>query len=162
MSLSIPEHDMHVSQLLRFNGRLLHGCPVEIAEPIDAGGERTTLLINIWLNHKPVGLAPLPRATSRLLRCRASTPILRVAVSTMEPPKVAPVCHAPAADGENRHRTSGVRTAPLRIPVCEGMHQLRLRLPKPVQAKGGPRILAGTGTTTYYNIPFLLTSTKKQ
>ena len=50
--LSWPAVGKHVS----FDGRLLHAAPVKDSQK----RVRTTFLVNIWLNHKPVGKRPFP------------------------------------------------------------------------------------------------------
>ena len=57
-AVSYPVVGKHIA----FNGRLLHGCPSCAAPPPAAGqpaGPRISLLVNVWLNHVPVGLAEL-------------------------------------------------------------------------------------------------------
>ena len=64
-AVSYPVVGKHIA----FNGRLLHGCPNCAAPPPAAGqpaGPRISLLVNVWLNHVPVGLAELRRARSRM------------------------------------------------------------------------------------------------
>lgn len=55
MSLSAPRMGCH----LAFRGDLLHGAPQELNTTFTAY-ERITLLVNIWLDHHPGGLVPLP------------------------------------------------------------------------------------------------------
>eukprot|EP00439_Symbiodinium_sp_Y106_P061622 s2395_g9.t1 len=45
----------HPSSLrqVAFDGQLLHGCPVALAE----AGERLSLVVNIWFEHKPLGVS---------------------------------------------------------------------------------------------------------
>lgn len=59
-----------VRKLLRFDGGLLHGCPPVLSEPSPPHSGRLTLLVNVWRNHTPVGLRPLPPGTALRLRCR--------------------------------------------------------------------------------------------
>eukprot|EP01052_Picozoa_sp_SAG31_P028065 SAG31_NODE_2676_length_5264_cov_576.907278_5_plen_108_part_00 len=54
--MSYPVPGKHVA----FNGRLLHGCPAELQSKTD--GRRLTVLVNVWVNHIPVGLQPLNAA----------------------------------------------------------------------------------------------------
>lgn len=55
-------------KLLAFSGALLHGVPPALAEPSAVHGERLTLLVNVWANHRPLCTTPLPRSfTSREL-----------------------------------------------------------------------------------------------
>ncbi len=72
---SYPVVGKHVA----FNGRLLHGCPSSCAlahspaakptgkvqkkaTAIKCRGQRVSLLVNIWLNHKPLGVEPIAAA----------------------------------------------------------------------------------------------------
>lgn len=76
---SYPVLGKHIA----FNGRLLHGCPSHCALPrsctaeqsggkLDTkttttsgdGRQRVSLLVNIWLNHKPLGVEPISAAAS--------------------------------------------------------------------------------------------------
>jgi len=61
-------------KLLLFNGKLLHGCPPQLSQPQSTSEPRLTLLINIWLNHRPIDIPRLPRFAWRLLRCVAPIP----------------------------------------------------------------------------------------
>lgn len=47
--VSFPKRGRH----LAFNGRLLHGCPVELAHEPRGAYERMTILVNVWVNHRP-------------------------------------------------------------------------------------------------------------
>lgn len=50
-------------KLLAFSGGLLHGVPSSLAEGGgDSSAERLTLLVNVWVHHRPLGLCPLPRS----------------------------------------------------------------------------------------------------
>ncbi|KAG8465809.1 hypothetical protein KFE25_005379 [Diacronema lutheri] len=51
-TVSYPRRGRH----LAFNGRLLHGCPIELAFQRVQSYERRTVLVNIWLNHRPAGI----------------------------------------------------------------------------------------------------------
>ena len=59
--VSFPVVGKHIA----FNGRLLHGCPSSCApRPAAASGhdgdtKRVSLLVNVWLNHKPIGVEEL-------------------------------------------------------------------------------------------------------
>ena len=73
MFASYPVLGKHIA----FNGRLLHGCPSSCALPrgpsvskstsklknkaatVGVGDQRVSLLVNIWLNHKPLGVEPI-------------------------------------------------------------------------------------------------------
>ena len=76
---SYPVLGKHIA----FNGRLLHGCPSSCALPrsrtakqsggkLDIktttasgdGRQRVSLLVNIWLNHKPLGVEPISAAAA--------------------------------------------------------------------------------------------------
>ena len=57
MCASYPEAGKHVS----FDGRMLHGVLRELADGGGGGGGgRITFLANVWLNHAPRGVKPLP------------------------------------------------------------------------------------------------------
>jgi len=62
-----------VGRHLSFDGRLLHGAPVELASPGTAGagpsptGARVTFLVNVWLQHKPNGVKPLDETIVSLM-----------------------------------------------------------------------------------------------
>jgi hypothetical protein len=64
---------------LVFDGRLLHGCPKELrpARAAPSGARRVTLLLNVWLDHAPLGLGPLPRHVAAKL---TPAPSARVAL----------------------------------------------------------------------------------
>lgn len=49
MFLTRPVFGRHVA----FDGQLLHGCPAALAE----AGERLSLVVNIWFEHKPLGVS---------------------------------------------------------------------------------------------------------
>jgi hypothetical protein len=62
-----------------FDGKLLHGALADLAAPAhDEGGassvpgKRVTLLVNVWLNHKPWGAEPLPDSIRNKLRAPAA------------------------------------------------------------------------------------------
>jgi type 2A phosphatase activator TIP41 len=58
---------------LRFDGRLLHGVLTEFADDnTPTEGKRMTLLCNVWLNHKPMGVERLPEKVSTALDAGAS------------------------------------------------------------------------------------------
>lgn len=153
------------AQLLRFSGRLLHGCPSALAEPLV--GERLTLLINVWRGHRPLNLAPLPRSTCRRLRCRALPPLLR---SVTPPPAASPQQPLYSEDTSSVHPRPAM--ASLRVPVCEGAQMLCLELPLPATPSapaiplavgkgtthsGGPSASpAGSGTATYTHLPLVV------
>jgi hypothetical protein len=66
--VSFPRVGKHIA----FNGRLLHGCPrtcaprtaiaESTAQDAAGGSKRVTMLVNVWLNHRPVGLQEISRA----------------------------------------------------------------------------------------------------
>ena len=41
---------------IAFDGGLLHGGPAELATPFSNSGERLSLVVNIWLQHRPLGV----------------------------------------------------------------------------------------------------------
>jgi hypothetical protein len=45
---------------LAFDGHLLHGAPKALSPPEDRGTLRCTLLVNVWLNHRPTGVEVFP------------------------------------------------------------------------------------------------------
>ena len=156
-TISYPRH----GKLLRFNGRLLHGCPVELAEPMRhkeesmavEADERVTLLVNVWLNHRPLGLSTLPSSTSGKLRCRiGAARVLRASAGLIQPP-VAPPWRLICGDQAQRVHGHVIPTVALRVPVCEGSQQLRVRLPLPVQVYDDSRPPSGDGTATYQDAP---------
>lgn len=112
------------SKMLVFNGRLLHGCPPELAEPSDDAdsAERLTLLINIWRGHRPVGVPRFPRKLWREMGCREPQPLDPDALS-------AAAARAPPRAATMR-MADGVPSSTLRMPVC-GTHELRARMPRP-------------------------------
>ena len=57
---------------LRFDGRFLHGVLSEFAGDAPTEGKRMTLLCNVWLNHKPMGVERLPEKVSTALDAAAS------------------------------------------------------------------------------------------
>jgi len=79
---------------------LLHGCPPALAEPPAIHGERLTLLVNVWRNHTPVGLKPLPKSTALRLRCRVGA--ARQLLRKSEPGKQRNRSHTQQHDQNNR------------------------------------------------------------
>lgn len=73
---SYPEVGKHVA----FDGRLLHGALREMAEPDGDAADgarassRVTFLVNVWLNHRPKGVRPLPDGLISSLRRPTSMP----------------------------------------------------------------------------------------
>lgn len=62
MAVCYPKPGRH----LVFDGRLMHGVPSSFARAGAAvGGRRITFLANIWLNHEPVGIEPIPAQVKR-------------------------------------------------------------------------------------------------
>lgn len=61
--LSYPEQGKH----LAFDGRLLHGAPSGYASPAAAGAPRVSLLVNVWLAHRPLEAQRLPDSVITLL-----------------------------------------------------------------------------------------------
>lgn len=47
---------------LVFDGQLLHGCPSQLARPCAEPWTRMSLLVNVWVGHRPLGVGPLPAA----------------------------------------------------------------------------------------------------
>ena len=75
--LSYPRPGKH----LVFDGRLLHGALAHLsprAEPTAAAEpyERVTLLVNVWLGHRPCGLRPLDACTAEQLSPIDGRPML--------------------------------------------------------------------------------------
>eukprot|EP00928_Gymnodinium_smaydae_P054308 TRINITY_DN3810_c0_g1_i3.p1 TRINITY_DN3810_c0_g1~~TRINITY_DN3810_c0_g1_i3.p1 ORF type:complete len:404 (+),score=87.72 TRINITY_DN3810_c0_g1_i3:36-1247(+) len=73
--LSRPAVGKHIA----FDGRWLHGAPADLAaalapesgaaaggEAKTSGGKRVTFLVNVWLNHKPIGAAPFSSSAASL------------------------------------------------------------------------------------------------
>ncbi|EOD10533.1 hypothetical protein EMIHUDRAFT_120554 [Emiliania huxleyi CCMP1516] len=120
-------------RLLRFDGRLLHGCPPQLAGPEAeprSHGERLTLLVNVWVGHRPLGLPTAPsEALLRLLRCVPAHSGQVLALDATTPWNCLDVPPA-------RHvgRSSGERLA---APVMGGRAELRFALPKPSTAAEG-------------------------
>ena len=72
--ISYPNHhhaheQAHISQLkhLSFDGELLHSINPHLADPSGSTGARVTLLVNIWLQHKPVGVQPVGTMLAKLM-----------------------------------------------------------------------------------------------
>lgn len=92
---SYPEVGKHVA----FDGRLLHGVLREMAEPdgdaVEGAGagasSRVTFLVNVWLNHRPKGVRPLPEGLISSLRRPTSMPpaTARASSSTVAQVEVA-------------------------------------------------------------------------
>lgn len=56
-----PRSGRHVA----FRGCFMHGCPPELET---CQGERLSLLVNVWLRHRPLGLPSFPNAPGTALR----------------------------------------------------------------------------------------------
>ena len=56
-------------KLLAFSGGLLHDVPAALAEDGESR-ERITLLVNVWVHHKPLAVEPLPPAVAAELTAR--------------------------------------------------------------------------------------------
>ena len=72
--ISYPKHhhaptQAHISKLkhLSFDGELLHSISPQLADPSSSTGARVTLLVNIWLQHKPVGVQPVGTMLAKLM-----------------------------------------------------------------------------------------------
>ena len=59
--VSFPCPQKHMS----FDGRLLHGAPA--LQQLQQDAVRVTFLANVWLNHHPMSLRPLPSSTAKQL-----------------------------------------------------------------------------------------------
>ena len=158
---SYPVLGKHIA----FNGRLLHGCPSSCALPrgpsvskstsklknkaatVGVGDQRVSLLVNIWLNHKPLGVEPIsadpeepavpsPKQHSR--RAAAAAAKLRscsvwslgdhtdALSAAAVPQKVTPLPRAHTAESDRSVQAEGGEGG---IPVGAVGQRLVLRLP---------------------------------
>jgi hypothetical protein len=119
--VSYPRRRRH----LAFDGRLLHGCPVELtfqklghnsAAGITAVYERLTVLVNIWLNHHPSGVerAPTPAKNGKRARADASDAALAGALGAL--PRAGPSALEALADTA-AHEGGAREEVPLEFPV---------------------------------------------
>ena len=76
-----------VGSHLKFDGRFLHGVYEEMAESTEQEGERMTFLVNVWFNHRPVGVERLPEALTDDLE-----PELEDSPNEIEPAVLCPAC----------------------------------------------------------------------
>lgn len=113
-TLSYPRRGRH----LAFNGRALHGCPVELAFARQKAYERQTVLVNIWLNHRPCGVeaAPPPAAKPPAKRARSSDQS-----GSLTRPDAPPQLEVPAlAAAASKDRSGGARSGELRLEFPVG------------------------------------------
>jgi len=93
-------------------------------------GERLTLLVNVWVGHRPLGLPTAPsEALLRLLRCVPAHSGQVLALDATTPRNrldVPPARHVGRSSGER-----------LAAPVMGGRAKLRFALPKPSTAAEG-------------------------
>lgn len=76
-----------VGSHLKFDGRFLHGVYEEMAESTECEDERLTFLVNIWFNHRPVGVVRLPDAMTDDLE-----PELGESPKEIDPAVLCPAC----------------------------------------------------------------------
>uniref|UniRef100_A0A7S0NTK3 Uncharacterized protein n=1 Tax=Calcidiscus leptoporus TaxID=127549 RepID=A0A7S0NTK3_9EUKA len=110
-------------KLLLFNGKLLHGCPPQLSQPQSTSEPRLTLLINIWLNHRPIDIPRLPRFAWRLLRCVAPIPSRGRTATKSRGAAAGP--RGGQTDGGDRDARGRVT---LFVPVCD-THELTVEVP---------------------------------
>ena len=82
---SWPKRGKHVA----FDGRLLHGVFPELASAGTThadGSRRVTFLVNVWLNHRPRDVRPLPADVAKALKQDAETDALEVSSVVEESP----------------------------------------------------------------------------
>ena len=108
-------------KLLAFSGALLHGVPSALAE-VSTGSERLTLLVNVWVHHKPLGLGPLPQSFQKSL-----TAMTRERVLSSSADHVSKVAAAAAASPLRRLVAPALQE--LSLDVCGNDHVLRILLP---------------------------------
>jgi len=132
-------------KLLAFSGALLHGVPAQLADP-RGSSERLTLLVNIWVHHRPLGVRKLPRKTlqHKLRRTTRGYTLSGSGSGAAE----APPTSLPPPTASMLHE--------LEVPVC-GTHLLRVqldhsrRVSEEARASGGP----GRGTLRCSGVPLL-------
>ena len=109
-----------VGRHVRFDGRLLHGAPLELLEARADGAPyvRVTFLVNIWIGHRPRGCARYKPPHSAVAISR--TPVrLRAAAATTAARRVRGSCLGPDS-GDQLHRLAVAQTdeaRELRLPV---------------------------------------------
>jgi hypothetical protein len=129
----------HPGKHLLFDGRLLHGCPSALAQPTQRpiGTEpplRVSLLVNLWLAHRPFLCEPLPVAWLARL-----TPLGAVdALPPLGTPDEAFAVSSGAGDNAGADSASGVVPSdagdtPAMLVVVDTPH-LRLWSDKPFEA----------------------------
>jgi hypothetical protein len=133
--LSYPRKGKH----LAFDGRLLHGAPHLLAMPLAASdnaapdGMRTTILVNIWLGHKPIGTSRLPEALAAACSPRLTTSDLlqlspaNVALPAEAEPPVSTAADPPPEVGYPFQRPTAaaalrMRRLPLPSAACHLLH----------------------------------------
>ena len=83
---------------LAFDGRLLHGALHELGAPDTAPYVRSTLLVNLWLSHRPSGCERLPEALLGLLS-DLQEPLVQLEVAEpVEAVERSPACAALLSD----------------------------------------------------------------
>ena len=117
-----------VGRHVRFDGRLLHGAPLELLEARadESPYVRVTFLVNIWIGHKPGGCAryrpphsavAISRTPVRLRAAAATTAARRVRGSCLKPG--SGILHRLAVDQTREKRE-------LRLPVaCAAIDAMR-------------------------------------
>jgi len=113
--VSFPCPQKHMS----FDGRLLHGAPA--LQQLQPDAVRVTFLANVWLNHHPMSLRPLPSSTAKQLLPPLPSLALNLKHSS---------CTATAADSTCAPQTFS-------FGPSGGETQLTLPLPPAVTQGGG-------------------------
>ena len=111
-----------VGRHVRFDGRLLHGAPLELLEARgdEAPYVRVTFLVNIWIGHRPRGCARYRPPHSAVAISR--TPVrLRAAAAAAAARRVRGPCLSPGYRSGQLHRLAVAQTdeaRELRLPVA--------------------------------------------
>ena len=129
--LSAPRARKHVC----FDGRLLHGAPAAFGRAragVDAAGRRgaaaaaaprVTFLVNIWLNHRPLGVARFPQASGAAAALRIDAPAMRKLLRRVPAPVMRPPPRVRQRQGHGPRRRRGRQLE--RQALCQPPEVLR-------------------------------------
>ena len=144
-AVSYPVIGKHIA----FNGRLLHGCPSCAAPPPAAGqpgGPRISLLVNVWLNHVPVGLAELHEHEAELT-AQAADAVAALSGATLWAAPTAQDVGALGTDSPLASVAADASGFPVGVrPSLKTLHKRALRPLACWSAGGGAAAAAGSAS----------------
>jgi hypothetical protein len=127
--LSHPYPGNHIC----FDGRFLHGAPAAMKQT-NAGGERISFLVNIWIDHVPLGLDILPRHIAAKLSQESDLKLSWTnAAGFIEATRIADIHEFPVHEGGQdfalrlpRHNTLQTLTSTASLVLVPGTATLEL------------------------------------